>query len=56
MQMWPFSSNARSRTFAPRSTEVLMYSRPWMPSRVGRTISDMSVHIASNPGPENGPR
>jgi hypothetical protein len=24
----------------PRSTEVLIYSRPWIPSRVGRTISD----------------
>ncbi len=32
-----------------------MYSRPWMPSRVGRTISDMSVHIESKPGPLNGP-
>src|SRR5512143_2194854 len=26
-----------------------------MPSRVGRTISDMSVHMASNPSPLKGP-
>src|SRR3989304_3154355 len=39
----------------PRSTAVEMYSRPWMPSRVGRTISDMSSQMASNPVPANGP-
>ena len=37
------------------STPVLMYSLPWMPSRVGRTISDMSVHIESKPWPLKGP-
>ena len=35
--------------FGPMSTDVEMYSRPWMPSRVGRTISDMSVQMESNP-------
>ena len=51
---WP-SVNESALSFRPMSTLVLMYSRPWMPSRVGRTISDMSVHIESNPGPLNGP-
>ena len=48
--------NTRCVGLDPMSTDVLMYSRPWMPSRVGRTISDMSVQMESNPGPANGPR
>ena len=52
----PLGPNTRCVGLGPMSTDVLMYSRPWMPSRVGRTISDMSVQIESNPGPENGPR
>ena len=52
-RLW--SSKERTVGFRPISTDVLMYSRPWMPSRVGRTISDISVHIASKPGPENFP-
>ena len=50
------SSKVRYAGLRPMSTAVLMYSRPWMPSRVGRTISDMSVHMLSKPGPLNGPR
>jgi hypothetical protein len=34
---------------------VAMYSRPWIPSRVGRTISDMSSHMLAQPGPPNDP-
>jgi len=30
----------RRRALGPESTLVEMYSRPWNPSRVGRTISD----------------
>ena len=45
------SSKASCASLRPMSTLVLMYSRPWMPSRVGRTISDMSVQRESNPGP-----
>src|SRR5713226_5714263 len=41
--------------FLPISTEVEMYSRPYTPSLVGRTISDMSVHIPSKPSPPNAP-
>ncbi len=50
-----FPLKSRNESFLPMSTDVLMYSRPWIPSRVGRTISDISVHIESKPGPENGP-
>src|SRR3990172_5819113 len=51
----PASGSRTYGSFRPRSTLVLMYSRPWMPSRVGRTISDMSNQIASKPPPANGP-
>jgi len=51
----PSSSKERRSGLLPSSITVLMYSRPWMPSRVGLTISDMSVHISSNPGPQKGP-
>ncbi len=51
----PSALNESDGSFRPISTCVLMYSLPWMPSRVGRTISDMSVRIESNPGPLNGP-
>ena len=43
--------NSRRSGSGPISTLVEMYSRPCMPSRVGRTISDMSVQIESKPGP-----
>ncbi len=52
----PRPSNARTEGFSPMSTAVEMDSRPWMPSRVGRTISDMSNQIPSQPGPPKGPR
>ena len=35
------------RPCLPRSMLVEMNSLPWMPSLVGRTISDMSVHMES---------
>ncbi len=54
--IWPSGEKLSRMGLGPISTMVLMYSRPWMPSRVGRTISDMSVQIESNPGPENRPR
>ena len=43
------SFSVRYEGLRPISTAVLMYSRPWIPSRVGRTISDMSVHMESKP-------
>ncbi len=52
----PSGANRRRMGLGPMSTEVEMYSRPWMPSRVGRTISDMSVQMESKPGPWNRPR
>ena len=51
----PVSSNSRAINLRPISVVVLMYSRPWMPSLVGLTISDISVHMASKPGPEKAP-
>src|SRR5712664_1716567 len=41
--------------FLPISTLVEMYSRPYTPSLVGRTISDISVHMPSKPSPPNAP-
>jgi len=52
----PSCPNSRRIGFEPMSTEVEMYSRPWIPSRVGRTISDMSVQIESKPGTWKRPR
>src|SRR6266542_1052710 len=52
----PSSARRRTAGFSPTSTDVEMNSRPWMPSRVGRTISDMSSHIPSQPRPPKGPR
>jgi len=49
----PSESNRRDEGLAPRSTVVAMCSRPWIPSPVGRTISDI---MPSHPGPPKGPR
>ena len=51
-----FSKSLIQGNLLPRSTEVAMYSLPWIPSRVGRTISDISVQMSSKPEPLNGPR
>src|SRR3990172_1864193 len=52
-------SKTRSREaradLRPISTTVEINSLPYTPSLVGRTISLMSVHMLSQPGPEKGP-
>nr|AIF24995.1 hypothetical protein [uncultured marine group II/III euryarchaeote SAT1000_43_B03] len=51
----PSASNERCIGLLPTSTAVPMSSLPWMPSLLGRTISDMSVSIPSKPGPPKRP-
>jgi hypothetical protein len=52
----PCSSKDRVASLPPISTAVEIVSRPWIPSRVGRTISDMSSHMPSQLAPPNRPR
>ena len=52
----PFESNFRDMGLEPISTTVLINSRPWIPSLLGRTISDISVNMPSQPGPPKRPR
>ncbi len=51
----PSLSNASRSGLLESSMQVFIYSLPWIPSLVGLTISDMSVHMESNPLPTNGP-
>src|SRR5467141_4110537 len=46
---------SRKNGLLPMSADVEMYSLPYTPSLVGRTISDMSVQMPSKPSPPNAP-
>ena len=51
----PSESKDRCIGLLPMSTAVPISSRPWIPSLLGRTISDMSVSMPSKPGPPKRP-